>query len=156
VVDSIKYDFNSELVPRLFERIKIEVGIEFDFIVPVPLHFHRKNWRGFNQAEAIGRVLSSQISGTRFEDLLIRKVNTSQQVKMTSKTDRQRNVKNVFCLKTRGIKESKTQNVEKFNLVGKKVLLVDDVFTTGASMGECCKVLKMAGVSVVWGFALAH
>lgn len=147
VIDSIKYDFNSELVPRLFEKIKIEVGIDFDFLVPVPLHFHRNNWRGFNQAGLIAKALESQMSGTKNKDLLIRNRNTIQQVKMISKNGRLKNVIGVFALNS---------EVVNADLVGKKVLLVDDVFTTGASMSECCKALKEAGVGVVWGFALAH
>lgn len=147
VIDNIKYDFNSELIPRLFEKLKIEVGIDFDFVVPIPLHFHRNNWRGFNQAESIARVLSSQISGSRFENLLTRKTNTVQQVKMKDKIHRKLNVKDVFVLDKR---------LEKLDLYNKKVLLVDDVFTTGASMSECCVVLKKVGVKVVWGFSLAH
>lgn len=147
VVDSIKYDFNSELVPRLFEKLKIEVGIDFDYLVPVPLHFYRHNWRGFNQADLIAKALESQMSGAKNKDLLIRNKNTVQQVKMTNKIGRQKNVVGVFDL------NPKTNNVD---LIGKKVLLVDDVFTTGASMSECCKVLKKAGVDVIWGFALAH
>lgn len=147
VIDNIKYDFNSELIPRLFEKIKIEAGIDFNFLVPVPLHFHRNNWRGFNQADLIAKALESQMDGVKNIDLLIRSKNTVQQVKMVSRSDRQQNVVEAFVL------NSETDNAD---LVGKKVLLVDDVFTTGASMNECCKALKKAGVGVVWGFALAH
>lgn len=147
VVDSIKYDFNSDLIYCLFRKIKIEVGIDFDFIVPVPLHYHRHNWRGFNQAELIARAISSQMAETKMENLLVKIKNTVQQVKMKSKKERQGNVIGVFDvnLKAKGV-----------DLKDKKVLLVDDVFTTGASMGECCKVLKKHGVSIVWGFTLAH
>lgn len=147
VIDNVKYDFNSELVPRLFEKVKVEVGIDFDYLVPVPLHFHRNNWRGFNQAGLIAKALECQMSGTKNKDLLIRNKNTLQQVKMTSKTARLKNVVDVFAL------NSELNNTD---LVGKKVLLVDDVFTTGASMSECCKTLRSVGVDVVWGFALAH
>lgn len=154
VVDNIKYDFNKELLFRLFKKIKIEVGIDFDFIVPVPLHYHRQNWRGFNQAEVIATVLSSlvrlpggQVSNGRFENLLIRKVNTVQQVKMPDKMQRKQNVKGIFVI---------DKTFEQMNLNSKKVLLVDDVFTTGASMNECCKILKKNGVKTVWGFSLCH
>lgn len=147
VVDNIKYDFNKELIGCLFEDIFLEVGLKFDFVVPVPLHFYRYNWRGFNQAELMGKVLCSQMPGTICENLLIRKINTTQQVKMTSRAERQKNVVDAFGLNTK---------MNEVDLKEKKVLLVDDVFTTGASMGECSKVLKDAGVKVVWVFTLAH
>ena len=147
VVDSIKYDFNAELVPRLFEKIKIEVGIDFDFVVPVPLHYYRNNWRGFNQAELIAKALCCQISNVSSENLLIRKVNTVQQVRMASKIERRKNVSGVFGLNPK---------LKSLDLKGKNVLLVDDVFTTGSSMNECCLVLREEGAGSVWGFVLAH
>ena len=147
VIDSIKYDFNKELIPRLFKKVEIEIGERFDFVVPVPLHYYRSNWRGFNQAELTGKALATKLPEVGFENLLIRKVNTPQQVKMLSREKRKRNVIDVFDL---------NPEIKEIDLKYKKVLLVDDVFTTGASMGECCKVLKSAGVEVVWGFTLAH
>lgn len=146
VIDAIKYDFNKDLIPRLFEKIRIEVGVGFDYVVPVPLHYYRYNWRGFNQAELIAQVLGSQIF-VLGERLLVRKKNTVQQVKMTKRKERLLNVKGVFDI---------SNEARKVDLKDKKVLLVDDVFTTGASMSECCKVLKNHGVKVVWGFCLAH
>lgn len=147
VVDSIKYDFNAELVTRLFEKIQIEVGIDFDFVVPVPLHYYRNNWRGFNQAELIGKALCFQIPNARFEKILLRKVNTVQQVRMANKLERRKNVTGVFDLNFKS---------KCAGLKGKNVLLVDDVFTTGSSMNECCLVLKREGARSVWGFVLAH
>lgn len=147
VVDSIKYDFNADLVPRLFEKIKIEVGIDLDFVVPVPLHCYRNNWRGFNQAELIGKALCFQIPDARVEKLLLRKVNTVQQVRMKNKIERKKNVSGIFDLNLK---------LKSVDLKGKNILLVDDVFTTGSSMNECCLVLKREGASSVWGFVLAH
>jgi ComF family protein len=155
VVDTIKYGFNKDLVIRLFANMNIETGVNFDYLVPVPLHFYRQNWRGFNQAQEIGRVLSEKIEVPCI-NALKRVKNTKQQALMKSREERIENIRDAFCVKTKKNKNSKTLNDEDLDLRGKNVLLVDDVFTTGSNMKECCKVLKKAGVEIVWGFALGH
>lgn len=155
VIDAIKYEFNKELVVRLFEKLVIETGIKFDYLVPVPLYFYRQNWRGFNQAELIAWELQKKIGG-EVVNLLARNKNTKQQALMKSRRERINNTKDAFSVKTQKLKNSKTLNFEDLDLRGKKALLVDDVFTTGSNMKECCKVLKREGVAVVWGFVLGH
>ncbi len=153
VIDGIKYEFNQELAARLFKNTAVETGVKFDYLVPVPLYFYRQNWRGFNQAELIAKALQKQIGG-EVANLLIRKKNTKQQALMKSREERIENVRNAFSIRTQKLQNSKTQDNE--DLLGKKILLVDDVFTTGSNMKECCKVLKKAGVEIVWGFVLGH
>lgn len=155
VIDAIKYEFNRELVPRVFEKLVIETGINFDYLVPVPLYFYRQNWRGFNQAELIAKELQKKMGG-EVVNLLVRNKNTKQQALMKSRAERKINIKDAFSIRTLELKESRNQDKESKSLRGKKVLLVDDVFTTGANMKECCRVLKRAGVEVVWGFVLGH
>ncbi len=146
VIDDIKYEFNRDLVRTLFSKMALEVGEEFNLVVPVPLHFYRQNWRGFNQAEVIGKEVGEKLKVPCIS-VVKRTRNTPQQAKMESRTEREENVKGAFEL------DIKSQISD---LKSKKVLLVDDVFTTGASMRECCKVLKIAGVETVWGLVLAH
>ena len=146
VIDGIKYDFIKDLVGRLFKPLKIETGVSFDYIVPVPLYFYRQNWRGFNQAELIASELQKQIGG-EVANLLVRKKNTKQQAMMKSRGERESNVKNAFALDHR---------LQMTDIRKKNVLLVDDVFTTGSNMKECCRVLKKADVETVWGFVLGH
>ncbi len=80
------------------------------------------------------------------ENVLKRIRKTKQQALMKTREEREENIKRAFVI------------VEdwKKKLKGKKVLLVDDVFTSGADLRECTRVLKKAGVSVVWGLVLAH
>ncbi len=147
VIDGIKYGFNRELVRIILKDFRFEMGERFDMLVPVPLYFYRENWRGFNQAEEMGQVLSSQMTDIRLEKLLVRLRNTRQQVTMKTKEERERNVKGAFSIDHR---------FQMSDLRGKKILLMDDVFTSGADMRECTKVLKKAGVKMVWGLSLSH
>lgn len=146
VIDGIKYGFNRNLVKIVLENFRFETGEKFDMLVPIPLHFYRENWRGFNQAEIIAEEISKNMK-TPVMKVLKRNRNTKQQVTMKTREDRERNIKGVFAVDVR---------YQISDLKGKKILLVDDVFTSGADMRECTKVLKKAGVEVVWGLALAH
>lgn len=145
VIDGIKFDFNKELVKSLLKNFRFETGESFDYLVPVPLHFYRENWRGFNQAEEIAKVVEKRLKVKTLKALK-RVKRTKQQALILDKTERELNVKGVFKV------EEKWRNMMK----GKKVLLIDDVFTSGADMRECTKELKKAGVIMVWGLALAH
>lgn len=146
VIDAIKYEFNRDLVERVLRGMVLETGVNFDYIVPVPLYFYRQNWRGFNQAELIAIEVQKQIGG-EVKNLLTRHKNTKQQALMKSREERKSNIQNAFSLDHR---------LQMTVLRKKKVLLVDDVFTTGSNMKECCKVLKKVGAEVVWGFVLGH
>lgn len=141
LIERIKFGFCDALIPELMpERINFD---DFDLIVPIPLHFFRKNWRGFNQAEEIARAIDK----TRVEKVLRRVKNTKQQARLKSHEERKLNIKDAF-----EIADSAQQSAVR----GKRVLLVDDVFTTGESMGEACKTLMKAGAKYVWGFVLAR
>ncbi len=140
IIGEIKYGFNSRLAEQLVKNMKFNIGLKFDLIVPVPLYFYRENWRGFNQAEVIARGLSVSM-GVPFESSLMRIKNTKQQA-VLERSVRLKNMKGAFVLKKA--------------LAVKRVVLVDDVFTSGASMRECVEVLKRGGVDEVWGFSLAH
>ena len=125
---------------------------KFDFppnavLVPVPLHPQRKRWRGFNQAEILGKDLALRFKHP-YRDLLLRNRYTRPQVEL-KKEDRRKNVDGAFSvrLEKRGEDASILRN--------RDFILVDDVYTTGATMGECCRVLKKAGASSVWAMAVA-
>ena len=149
VIDGIKYGFNRDLVQIVLENFQFETGVKFDYLVPIPLHRYRENWRGFNQAEEIAQVIGARllVSCAR---ILKRIRNTKQQVTMKTKEDREENIKGAFAL------DLTSSRLRGAGLRGKKVLLVDDVFTSGADMREGTKILKKAGVKVVWGLTLAH
>ena len=152
VVDGVKYGFNRELIKIVLKDFSFQTGEKFDFLVPVPLHFYRENWRGFNQAELLARVIGAKLL-VPCARILKRVRNTKQQVTMKTKEEREANIKGAFKIneKFKNFLQRRTGKTQKL-----KILLVDDVFTSGADMRECTQVLKKAGVKMVWGLALAH
>ncbi len=103
-----------------------------DFILPVPLHVKRLRKRGFNQALVLARSLFPKEKKKIRHDILVRKVDTSSQAGLGG-VERRRNLKNAFDV---------TASVD---IAGRTILLLDDVFTTGTTVQECAKVLKLAG-----------
>jgi len=109
--------------------------------VPVPLHSRRLAERGFNQTEVIFRGWAAR-RGMAFADALSRIIPTAPQWELNLKARRQ-NIKGAFLA-------TRPEAVR-----GKRILLVDDIFTTGATMDECAAVLKAAGAIRVDALALA-
>jgi ComF family protein len=116
-----------------------------DLIVPVPLHTRRFRERGFNQAYLLVRDWRKLESGAPpvEKDILFRSHRTQPQTGLKRK-DRIRNIKNAFSVNP------------KAAIAGKKVLLVDDVYTTGATLDECARVLLEAGAERVDAVTLAR
>ena len=108
---------------------------EFDAIVPVPLHWLRQWRRGFNQSEVLARGLSRNLGIPVISAL--RRTRSTQVQAGLSNTARRRNVSQAFRAR-RGI-----------SLAGKRVLLVDDVMTTGSTAAACARALKRAGAARV-------
>jgi len=113
-------------------------------IMPVPLHKKRYNWRGFNQALLLSEYIASEFHLRINEDLLIRRKNTKPQTKIKSMIKRRENIKGAFFI------------AENDFLNNKNVIIVDDVCTTSATLNECAKELKNAGVKNVWGLVMAR
>lgn len=113
-----------------------------DAIVPVPLHVARHRDRGYNQAALLARELGAGVGLPVVEDGLTRTRATAPQVGL-SIPEREANVSGAF-------------ECSADSLVGMKVLLVDDVFTTGCTLGAACSALKDAGASSVWAYTLAR
>ena len=109
-------------------------------LIPVPLYRKKLRQRGFNQSEEIAKELSSVFKIPLLKNALIKTKNTDSQVDL-KKEEREENLKDAF------ICSDEVRN--------KKILLVDDVFTTGSTMEECAKILKKAGAKEVWGVAVA-
>jgi ComF family protein len=111
-------------------------------LVPVPLH--RKRWRerGYNQSELVARSLSKLCGLPVVEDCLMRPGNTAPQARSSSVSERRDNVARAFRCNGRGLK-------------GKRVILMDDVSTSGATLNSCAAVLKSAGAVEVWGLVIA-
>ena len=113
----------------------------YQFIVPVPLHKQRLRERGYNQSAEIARHLSLKLNMEYQADLLLRLRNTATQTRF-SRQERIKNVSNAFICQT--------------DLSGKRLLLVDDVITTGSTVNECCSALLNAGAQSVDVLALAN
>jgi len=116
-------------------------------LIPVPLHRKRENWRGFNQAAVLGELLAEKMSWDYNDKLLLRPEDTVPQVNL-GKKERMQNIRGKFALKTPNEASAKW---------GQSTFIVfDDVWTTGATMAEACRVLKKAGVKEVWGMSVAR
>jgi len=111
--------------------------------VPIPLFKKRLRWRGFNQSEEISRHLSEYLNIPILKDALAKTKETIPQTEL-SKQARKKNLSGAFaCQKPELVKD-------------KKILLVDDVFTTGTTMEEAAQVLRKAGAKQVLGIAVAR
>lgn len=150
----LKYRFVSEIAEDLATQAVRELrnykpllrgglGKEDIILVPIPLHWKRDNWRGFNQAEEVGRLIAKQM-GWEFKDLLVRTKNTQHQVGLKGK-ERRENVEGIFSIKPNALVPNASN-----------VLLFDDVWTTGSTMRQAARVLKRAGVKKVWCLTLAR
>jgi ComF family protein len=111
-------------------------------IVPVPLHPHRQYRRGYNQARRFAVALSDSL-GLPLDDGLVVRTGWRRPQSRLDTRRRERNVRNAF---------QATDTVEK----GRRVILVDDVVTTGATVREAARVLEEAGCRVVLVIAMAH
>ncbi|CCH48537.1 ComF family protein [Pseudodesulfovibrio piezophilus] len=113
-----------------------------DIIVPVPLHKRRLLWRGFNQSTELCRPLSQQTHSPIVQKSLVRTRYTQPQT-MLGRAERRENIKSAFTANTDLVR-------------GNRVLLVDDVYTTGATLRECTVMLKQAGATRVDVLVLAR
>jgi len=112
-------------------------------IIPVPLHRQKFLDRGFNQAELIAQKIAEEFDLKLRNDLLIKIKNTRSQTDL-KETERKINIQGAFAVKN------------KKEIKGKIIFLVDDVFTTGSTLNEAARVLKVAGAKEIWGIALAR
>jgi ComF family protein len=116
-------------------------GKKLDMVINVPLHRRRLLSREFDQAGLLAEAAAEALQLPFLRGALARIINTDSQTKAK---DRKKNVRGAFMVK-------KPEMVE-----GKSVLLVDDVFTSGATMEECSRVLKKSGAAAVHLFTLAR
>jgi ComF family protein len=132
-----------------FREVGVYVGVVFgkelqkssrfediDVIVPVPLHISKLRKRGFNQSELFARGLAKSMKAKMIDDNLYRKIASSTQTKK-SRWERYKNVNDIFGIRDTSLFENK------------KLLLVDDVITTGSTIEGCASILnQIEGVEV--------
>ncbi len=119
----------------------LDRGLAADIIAPVPLHPSRLAERGYNQSALLARVLAAEVGVPLDERLLIRHRATAHQVGL-GQAERTRNVTGAFACRGAA--------------AGKRVMLVDDVATTGATLEACAVALREAGATNVAALTLAR
>jgi len=117
--------------------------VDFDIIVPVPLHKKRMAERGFNQSAEIAGDLSRETGKPVIEGVLVRSRDTRHQFELSPR-ERSLNIKGAFTIK---------DPVKVFN---KRVLIIDDIYTTGATINECRRCLLSAGARSVDSLVLSR
>ncbi len=115
----------------------------FDLIVPVPLHPDRKRERGYNQAELIAKPLARRLGLKLAPDILVRTMPRPPQL-VLSRSEHWKSVRGAYAIRDGA-------QVDK-----QRVLLVDDVLTTGATLDACARVLKKAGAATVTGLTVGR
>lgn len=107
-------------------------------IIPVPLHRSRQNERGYNQSDVLAQEVASYLNLSVITDVLIRTHKTIIQKSMDAET-RAKNMRDAFSVNLEKVSRIQNQNI----------LLLDDVYTTGATTSECAKTLQKYGVKAV-------
>lgn len=152
IIEKIKYEYVSDAVEELAQLMAKKLSLGYPNIVkywrkenfvliPIPLFWQRKNWRGFNQSELLAESLAKFLDLGYSKDVLIRSANTKTQAKIKNRQLRRGNIKDAF-------------DVSPDKTIPKKVVLVDDVITSGATIAAASKTLKLFGSDQVWGLSL--
>jgi ComF family protein len=141
VVHALKYRGYKKIVPRLATPLMLQAlgDVRIDAVVPVPLHRSRLRKRGFNQAELLARGVAAEINAP-LSDTLKAVRSTRDQVELSA-AQRRANVSGAYRASA---------------LLRGQVLLIDDVFTTGATMSACASTLVHAGAQEVHALSLCR
>lgn len=148
MIHAFKYEQQPELALPLARYLVALVQTEpwqsvfpsIDGVVPVPLYRERYQERGYNQAELLASAFCRSVQYPLYSAWLVRQRSTHSQVGLTA-AERQQNVQDAF--------------VAANTVLGKRILLIDDVYTTGATMRACAQAAVDAGAIAVYGLALA-
>jgi ComF family protein len=147
-IHALKYDSQiavCEPLSRLMadEFSRVYPGLQLDLVVPVPIHKSRFLERGFNQATELGKRFAKSV-GIPFSDTVLRKWRKTPDQVGLLEHERTTNVQGSFAV------------CQAAHLTGKKILLIDDVFTTGSTLSEAARILRQGGASSVHAYALAR
>ena len=157
-VHELKYRGNEKIAALLgallYETLLAEAAEEALFLrnerallIPVPLSPQRLRERGFNQTELLAKAILSCDGGACFEyarDVLLKTRNTESQTKTKSRKERLKNLSGTFAVS------------DAARVSGRRIIVIDDVVTTGATMQEAMRVLRAGGAREVRGIAVAH
>jgi ComF family protein len=147
LVHALKYSYHSTLASpmgELMARYLQEAPLTADVLVPVPLHPHRQRTRGYNQSLLLAREVSRRLGLPMAAGALLRRRDTPPQARAAEADARRRNVAGAFACRPGAV-------------AGRRVLLVDDVTTTGATLDACARaLLAQGGASSVWALTFAR
>jgi len=115
-------------------------------LIPVPLHKSRMRYRGYNHAEKIAQAFGKKWHLKVANNLLLRIKKTKPQAKLKFE-ERKSNIKNAFAINS---------SYHHISISSSHSILVDDVWTTGSTLSECCRVLKQKGAQKIWALTLAR
>jgi ComF family protein len=133
---------SKDLAKILYDYITFN-KLEYEVIVPVPLHKKRLRHRGYNQSLLIARELGKLTNNDVLTDVLVRVKEGVSQARTTGVQQRMKNVKDAF-------------SYQGYSAMNRKVILIDDVCTSGATLESCAEALKSAGAETVWGLTIAR
>ena len=131
--------FGEEMGKYLGEFIR---RVSPDVLVPVPLHRKKQKRRGYNQAACLARALGKSLN-LPVDEKLVKRVRNTAPMKRLNPTERQNNLKKAFIIGRNDVK------------LYDRVILVDDIYTTGTTLDEIAALLKAGGVSEVYCVTLA-
>jgi ComF family protein len=144
-IHALKFENSPQLAIPLGQRLarRLEdLDWRLDIIVPVPLHTQRMRERGYNQSKLLGEMVAQAHGIPMLESAVERTVATRQQVGLDAQ-GRRDNMQNAF-------------RADPEILGGKTILLIDDVYTTGATLSACAEAAREAGVGTVYGLTITH
>lgn len=146
LISGLKYNnkpYLSRTLSNYLANLYKELGWKADLIIPVPLSENRKKWRGYNQAELLADGLSDLINVPINTETLVKIKDTESQATLTL-AERRKNLRASFKV------------IDKYAVRGKKILLIDDVMTTGSTANACTNALKKAHADRVMVLTIAH
>ena len=148
IIHAFKYEKMTKLAEEIItktmpEILENEMITSCDLIIPVPLHKKRFKIRGYNQSTLLAKKLSNHLKIPVVENALLRIKNTKSQTKLDAE-ERQQNIKHAFEVE------------KKCNFKNTRILLLDDLITTGVTASECAKILKKEGAKEIFVFTIAR
>lgn len=144
-IKALKYRYVSDLAIEFVSLIPPLTIAKADMLIPIPLHPVRLRERGYNQAEVLGTLIAKKLGIPMRTDILKRVKKTTPQVEMKKRSERLKNMEGVFAIHN-----------SSFIIHNSRILLFDDVYTTGATIRSAAKVLIRNGATSVWTMTMAR
>lgn len=149
MVFALKYDGRTDIAETLgeimYDRMTAEYSKEeiissYDLVIPVPVHRYKRRIRGYNQAALIVQAFTRRFGGDlRADDDILVRLRETHMMRSLGPDARRENIRGAF-----GIRDSRMKDIP-----GKKILLIDDIYTTGATVDEISGILENAGAERV-------